>query len=172
MTRNRRENNGDENPGVGLGGLLNSLGGFLDLVSKLSEEGGIQREGEISNDEKGVKAVYGFTVRAGGGGKPRIEPFGNVIKKGGKGPVPSEDREPMVDVFDEEGHLLVVAEMPGVEESDIEFEVEDGTLRISARRADRKYSKQVKLPAPVTMEGAKSAYRNGVLEIELKKEGT
>lgn len=179
MIKGRKVNNGDgeessSDAGVGLGGLLQSLGGFLDLVSKLTDEEGreIRRSGEISDDKKGAKAVYGFTVRAGGPGKPRIEPFGHVIKKGGKGPVASADREPMVDVFDEEDHLLVVAEMPGVEERDINFEVEGETLSISARRGDHRYAKEVQLPASVTMDDAKSAYRNGVLEIELKKTGT
>jgi HSP20 family protein len=176
MIKGRKVNDGDgedasKDAGVGLGGLLQSLGGFLDIVSKLTDDEGreIRRSGEISGGPKGAKAVYGFTIRTGGPGKPQIEPFGNVIKKGSKGPVPSEDREPMVDIFDEEDHLLIVAEMPGVEERDIKFNVDGETLSLSARRGDHRYAKELELSASVTMDGAKSAFRNGVLEIELKK---
>ena len=34
-----------------------------------------------------------------------------------------EVREPIVDVFDEEDHILVIAELPGVSEDKIKIEV-------------------------------------------------
>jgi len=168
--QNSRKNN--DEPGVGLGGLLNSLGGFLDLVSNFAEkQQEIQRSGEVSSEDKNVKAVYGFSVKVGGGGKPTIEPFGNVIKKGSQGPVVDEEREPMVDVFDEEGHVMVVVELPGVGENDIKFVVDGTNLSLSAGRGDRKYSKEIRLPAACTGEGAAAACRNGVFELKLTKVG-
>lgn len=124
----------------------------------------------MSDEKKGTKAVYGFSVRVGGGGQPKIEPFGNVVKNRGSGPVVEDEREPMVDTFDEEGHILVIAEIPGVNESDIRFEVQGDTLSIRARRGERKYVKELQLPAAVTKEGAEVAYRNGILELKLRKE--
>lgn len=154
---------------VGLGGMFRSLGGFLDLISDLAEkEGGeIHRSGELG-DKKGVKAVYGFSVRVGGGGKPLIERFGNV-KDEGEGPVVEEAREPMVDVFDEGDHLLLVAELPGVDVKDIHFEVKDDVLELSAARGDRKYRKEVLLSSPVRVQEATPSYRNGVFELKLPK---
>lgn len=168
----KASDNGSEAPGMGLGGLLQGLGGFIDLVSKLAEQEGatIERQGEMSDEKKGTKAVYGFSVRVGGGGQPKIEPFGNVVKNRGSGPVVEDEREPMVDTFDEEGHILVIAEIPGVNESDIRFEVQGDTLSIRARRGERKYVKELQLPAAVTKEGAEVAYRNGILELKLRKE--
>jgi HSP20 family protein len=168
----KSNDNGSDGGGVGLGGLLQGLGGFIDLVSKLAEQEGstIQREGQFGDEKKGTKAVYGFSVRVGGGGKPQIEPFGNVVKNRGSGPVVEDEREPMIDAFDEEGYVLVIAEMPGVNESDIRFEVEGETLSIRARRGERKYAKEIQLPATVTEEGAEAAYRNGIFELKLKKE--
>jgi HSP20 family protein len=162
-------------PGTGdvnLGGMFRSLGGFLDLLSNLAEKAGevgeFHRSGELGDDQKGVKAVYGFSVRVGGGGQPRIEKFGNV-KDSGQGPVVEEAREPMVDVFDEDEHLLVVAELPGVEAGDIHFEVKDDVLALGATHGDRKYGKEVLLPSAVKADAASSSYRNGVLEIKLPK---
>jgi HSP20 family molecular chaperone IbpA len=71
-----------------------------------------------------------------------------------QGAVVEETREPMVDVFDEGDHLLLVAELPGVEAKDIHYEIEDDVLSLSAVRGERKYRKEVLLPAPVRVKGA------------------
>ena len=156
---------------VSLGGVFRSLGGFLDLLSNLSEqgEGELTRSGELGDDKKGVKAVYGFSVRVGGGGKPLIEKFGNVKDDGQGSAVVEEAREPLVDVFDEGDHLLVIAELPGVDANDIRFEVTEDVLNLSATRGDHKYRKEVLLASAVRAQAAISSYRNGVFEIKLPK---
>jgi HSP20 family protein len=154
----------------GFGGLFKGIGNLFDLVSKMAEEGKEEytRTGEIKGLGEKVKGVYGFNVKMGIGGKPLIEPFGN-IKATEKGPVVAEVREPMVDVFDEEKELVVVAELPGVEEKDIHFKVRDNILDLSAEKGERKYKKEVLLPAQVDAESMKSSYKNGVLEVRLNK---
>lgn len=82
-----------------------------------------------------------------------------------------EEIEPLVDVFDEKDHLRVVAELPGVQEKNIKTEVKRDKLTISAETPDRKYSREVPLPAVVEAEPTKLTYKNGVLEIDLKKKG-
>ena len=75
----------------------------------------------------------------------------------------------MVDVFDEKDHILVIAELPGVSEEEIKIDVEGDILKLTASNKDRKYAKEVLLPAKVKREGMKSIYRNGILEITLPK---
>jgi HSP20 family protein len=152
--------------------MFRSLGGFVDFLSNLAEraeEGGgeFTRRGELGDDKKGVKAVYGFSVRLGAG-KPSIEQFGNV-KRGDQGAVVEEACEPMVDVFDEGDQLVIVAELPGVEAGDIRFEVKDDVLSLSATHGERKYRKEVLLPSAVAARAATSLYRNGVFELKLPK---
>ncbi len=156
---------------AGLGGMFKSLGGFLELLSDLAEKGDgeFSKSGEIGSDKKGMKAVYGFSVRVGGGGKPLIENFGNVKSDRDGSPVVEEAREPMVDVFDESDHLLIVAELPGVSEKDIAFEVKGDILHLSAAHGDRKYQKELLLPSAVKEKGASSSYRHGVYELKLPK---
>jgi HSP20 family protein len=157
---------------AGLGGMFKSLGGFLELLSDLAEkgEGEFTKSGEVGGDgKKGMKAVYGFSVRVGGGGKPLIENFGNVKSDRDGSPVVEEAREPMVDVFDESDHLLIVAELPGVAEKEIHFEVKGDVLHLTANHGDRKYQKELLLPAPVLEKGATSSYRHGVFELKLPK---
>jgi HSP20 family protein len=47
--------------------------------------------------------------------------------------------------------------------------VKEDILELKAEARDRKYSKEVLLPSPVGADSLKSSYKNGVLEIKLKK---
>ncbi len=151
---------------ISFGGLFKGLGNLIDLASKLSEEG-MERKGEIKGLPKGAKGVYGFSIRTLAG-KPVIESFGN-IKETAKGPVVEEVREPMVDVFDEEDHILVIVELPGVSEDEIKVEAVGDVLSLTASDRDRKYAKEILLPGKVKPDSVKTSYKNGVLEIKLEK---
>lgn len=155
---------------VSFAGLFQGIGSLIDLVSQMEEEGQseTQREGTFTSPSGRVKAVYGLTVKTGLGGKPTVEPFGNV-RKTARGPLVQEEREPLVDIFDEKDHLLLVIELPGVEESQISASVEGDILTLSATNGDRKYSKEMILPAGVDASTMKSSYKNGVLEIRISK---
>ena len=168
MTEEKRKVGGEFE--FGFGSLFKGIGNLFDLVSKMTEEGKEEytHTGEIGGLGDKAKGVYGFSVKMGLGGKPVIEQFGN-IKTTERGAVVDEVREPIVDVFDEGEKLVVVAELPGVEEEDIHLEVEDDILNLSAEARDRKYSKEVLLPSPVDAGSMESSYKNGVLEIKLRK---
>lgn len=153
---------------VSFGGLFKGLGTLIDLAATVAEKGEeIRKEGEIRGMPKEAKGVYGFTVRTMGG-KPVVESFGNV-RDTAKGPVVEEVREPMIDVFDEKDHVVVVAEMPGVENEHISIDVKGDTLFLKAGNKDRKYMKEVSLPAPVDAATLKSSYKNGILDIRVSK---
>jgi HSP20 family protein len=153
---------------LNLGGVFRSLGGFIDLLSSLSEQGEISRSGQVEDGKERVKAVYGFSVRVGGDKKPHVAQFGNV-KSDGPAAVVEESREPMVDIFDEDEFVLVVAELPGVSAEDISFELKEDILVLTAAHGERKYRKELLLPCTVDKAEASSSYRNGVFELKLLK---
>jgi HSP20 family protein len=153
---------------IAFGGLFKGIGNLIDLSSKLNEEQS-NRSGEIKGLPRDLKGVYGFRIRTLVGEKPVIETFGN-IKETAKGPVVEEIREPMVDVFDEKDRILVIAELPGVSEDKIKVDLNGDILNISASDKDRKYAKEILLPARVKKESLKISYKNGILEIRLSKE--
>jgi len=64
---------------------------------------------------------------------------------------------------------VVVAELPGVEKEDIELNATEKELIISVDTERRKYYKCLELPAEVDPKSAKASYRNGILEVRLKK---
>lgn len=156
---------------ISLGGLFNGIERLVDLAAELKEAGGeIKKEGELDlgHLRKGMKGVFGFSVRTAVGGKPIVEPFGN-IKKTPKGPIVEEEREPITDVFDEKEEIIVIAEMPGINEEDIKLDLKGDILDISAQSQDRKYHKEVLLLAKVKPETLTSSYKNGILEVKVSK---
>lgn len=157
---------------LGLGGIFKGLGNFIQVLSDLTESGEEEivgeREFQGKGKLKGLKGVYGFSVRVGAGGLPRVESFGN-IRKTERGTVVEEVREPIVDLFDEDSTIQVIAELPGVTSESIELDAQGDILTINAEGEDRKYSKEVLLPTTVDPNSLEKNYRNGILEIRLKK---
>jgi HSP20 family protein len=168
-TRKHDEKSSEGGFELGLGGILKGLG---DLVEKLGDLGRtgeqLSRTGEIHGPGKEVKGIYGFTVKVGlGDDRPRVEPFGNIRQDRESGrTVVQEVREPVVDVFEEKDHILVVAEMPGISVENVQITVEDDLLTISAEGGDKKYRKEVLLPASSTREKTQVTCNNGVVEIK------
>jgi len=155
----------------GIEGIFKGVGDLVDKLSELAEKGeSLSKTGEINfgDKEKGLKGLYGFSFKMGLGGKDiKVEPFGNIHqdKKSGE-PVVEEVREPIVDVFEEKDHTLVVAEMPGISAEDVTVDVKDDVLTISAEKGkDKKYRKEVLLPKAYPRKKMVVSCNNGILEI-------
>lgn len=112
--------------------------------------------------------VYGYSVKIGSDGKPEINQFGNLKPSRG-GPQVKEEREPLVDIVETDGEVHVVAELPGVDKKDIKLQGTEETLTISVDIPQRRYFKEIKLPAKVRVTEAKTGYKNGVLEVTFPK---
>ncbi|MCW3994548.1 MAG: Hsp20/alpha crystallin family protein [Candidatus Bathyarchaeota archaeon] len=113
--------------------------------------------------------VYGYSMKIGPDGKPEIQEFGN-LKKGLRGPPQvKEEREPLIDIVETNGVVRVVAELPGVEKTDIKLHGTEDSLEISVDTPQYKYYKEVQLPVKVSVREATSTYKNGVLEVVLPK---
>ena len=166
--KERHLNNGI---GGGLGGILKGLGDLVEKLGDLEKQGEISRTGSINGPGEQLRGIYGFTVKVGLGDQgPRIEPFGNIRRDADSGRTEVQEvREPMVDILEEEDHLLVLAELPGVGKDDIKVDVKDDVLTITAERGDKKYRKEVLLPCCVPKSKMQVTCNNGVLEIKCPK---
>jgi HSP20 family protein len=93
---------------------------------------------------------------------------------------------PRIDFAETDTELRVAAELPGIEEKDIQVSLDDGVLTIRAERAVEekaedtkevrhvetfhgKYERSLRLPAEVDADGIKAVYRNGILTVTLPK---
>jgi HSP20 family protein len=158
--------------GFGFGGILEGIQKLVEAAAKLKDSGQISQSGEFSVPglgEKG-KGIFGFSIRTLAGGEGhgvKVQPFGNIHKTK-EGLSVEEDREPVVDVLEEGNQIRVIAELPGVSEGDITYEVAGDVLTISTK-GDRSYHAEVLLPNAAETESVESCYNNGVLELKLRK---
>jgi len=92
---------------------------------------------------------------------------------------------PAVDVWETEDELVYAFDLPGVPEDKISVELEDGALTVSAERerseevsGDRFYrferqygtfSRTVSVPQGTTEDAIRADYKDGVLEVHVRK---
>ena len=110
---------------------------------------------------------YGYTMTVSPDGRPIIREYGNVKP----GLVPnSGTREPVVDtiVDEREGSVKLIAEIPGVEKTDIKIVVDNKVVDISAERNEKKYQAKVPLKQKVDEGSANASYKNGILQLAFK----
>jgi HSP20 family protein len=92
---------------------------------------------------------------------------------------------PAVDIYETENELVIKADLPEIDEKELDVRIENNTLTI---RGERKFEQKVKegsylrtertygsfsrsfsLPNTVNTESIKAEYKNGVLTVELPK---
>jgi HSP20 family protein len=140
---------------------------FMDRISRRAARG------ELGQEEQGPY-VYGFSMRVGPDGKPIINEFGNTrppkrLESGEPEKLEATEREPLTDVIECEDSISITLEIPGVEKDDIELTVEEQMVAINVDTAQRKYFKEIPLNIKVDPKTSKATYKNGVLDIILKK---
>jgi len=81
------------------------------------------------------------------------------------------------DVDQRENEVLVRAEMPGFEPDDIDIQLDQNTLTISAEKRSegereqdfRRFYRTITLPAGMDADKVQACYRNGVLELQIPR---
>lgn len=92
---------------------------------------------------------------------------------------------PPVDVYEDEHNITVQAELPGIEEKDLDVRIENNVLTISGERKmeneekkdnfhriERSYGRFTRaftLPSTVDTEHINAAFENGVLKVTMEK---
>lgn len=165
---------------LGLDGLFRGLAQMLQAVNRVTENAPPDESGAVEVSETGsigipaaAQAVYGVSVRVGPRVAPLRRPAAAVRRNARNEPIVVDVREAAADVLDEGDHYLVVVELPGVQEHEIEWNVRDHhTLTIRAASADRNYRKDIRLSEAVDARDAQAVFATGILELKLWKMGT
>jgi len=95
------------------------------------------------------------------------------------------DWNPMVDIYDKDDHIVLQAELPGVDKEHIEIDVKDRVLTLKGERfldntveednyfrrerSFGKFERRFTLPVNVNPEGIKAAFKDGLLKVEIPK---
>jgi HSP20 family protein len=163
-----------ENQRPGLHSIFRSLGDLLQIAAGIAENAGgvttsntVLRAGRTRLTKRAL-GVFDLNLRVGGRGAPVI-PRTKTGRRQEQGP--ADVREPNADVFDEGDFIVVVVEIPGSDPSSLHWSIHEACLlTIRAEADDRKYLKELELPAAVNERAATSRYVNGVLELKLWKQ--
>jgi len=140
---------------------------FRDMERMMSR---MFRDFDYNWIKPGSSFIHGFNIHVGPDGKPHIEQFGNrPLKKSDGERSISDEREPLTDVIEGNEDVSVTVELPGVEKEDINVNVTDQGVEISVDTTQRKYYKQVDFPCDVLPKTTKATYKNGVLDIVIKR---
>jgi HSP20 family protein len=94
-------------------------------------------------------------------------------------------REPLMDLIDEKDQYKVIMEVPGINKEDIDINVTEDSLTVRAEsRTEQKkeekgyyyqerrygsFQRTFRLPGDILPDSASAEYKNGVLEIKMKK---
>ena len=147
---------------------FNNLQKWIELASEIENKKGVRKEGEIKGLPKNLRGAYGINIKTLAD-KSIVETFGN-IKDTHKTPVEKQIKEPLVDIFDEDKLIVVIAELPGVSEQEINIEIKEQILELTALGKERKYSSNIMLPSKVIPSSIKTSHNNEVLKIILQKD--
>ncbi len=108
-----------------------------------------------------------------------------VISRGEDKDMISSTWTPTVDIYENENSLVLTAEVPGVDENNIEIKIEDNTLTLKGERnfeketseenyhrIERSYGsfyRSFSIPRNIDQEKIKAEHDNGVLRITMPK---
>ncbi len=77
--------------------------------------------------------------------------------------------KPLIDIFQEKSWITIIAEIAGFNRETLKINVKDQKITLSAKAKDRRYYKSLNLPKVVIPNVMHTTYKNGVLEIKLRK---
>lgn len=138
------------------------------LIDKMTENLG------PSFNKTPIPLVYGFSVSNNSESGTEIREFGSLPVKStryvfGEKKSFVQKRKPLIDIVEKDDEIYVTAEIPGISKGEIILKATDSFLDLKASHAARTYSECIILPSKVNPESARASYRNGVLEVFLRK---
>jgi len=83
-----------------------------------------------------------------------------------------QEPKPLIDIFQENNYITVVAEIAGFNKDTLKIHVKNQKIILSAKSKERRYYKSLNLPKVVIPDIMYTKFKNGVLEIRLKKAET
>ena len=76
---------------------------------------------------------------------------------------------PLIDIFEGIEDIVVIAGFAGITSENLKIHVNDQRLILNVRGSHQNYYKNLNLPTKVISTNMQTKYKNGVLEIKLKK---
>jgi len=159
-------------------GLLNGLWEFLKGIEELQNKGLEKSNQEEFSTPSGGRGIFDYNIKVGSlkkdnlsirplKGKGKTINLDNVEKES---LMDSVEKDALIDVFDKGNHILIVVELPYIQEKDLNFKVIKNVLKINAKTSKGSIEKEIKIPKGSKVDKIeKVSMKNNILEIKLKK---
>ncbi|MCY6354431.1 Hsp20/alpha crystallin family protein [Clostridium sp. ZS2-4] len=169
-----RHNDRDD---TGIDSIFKGLGKFINIVADMmeNEEDELDISGNINDPSKKTNIVgkYGVNIRLGadkishGNRINNLDKIkDNLIEK--KEQI-EKKMEPAVDIFDQNDKVIVVLEMPGIKEEDIQCKLDEKIIKVRALGNGVFYSKDIKLKFNPSRDKIKTKLNNSIYSIIIDK---
>ena len=121
-------------------------------------------------EKRGEPIVFGFSYRWHSNmDRPEIKFFGNVKPQQPFGIKVDDTVTPVYDVIDKGDHYEIIVELAGAKKEDVNIELKDRTLHITANTKYKKYRHSIPIPADASPSEIKAKINNGILVVTMKK---
>lgn len=154
---------------VGLGGLLGSIGEIIEALSELedAEDGPKSERGRIDRDSFTID--YNYDVNVGLGGDRKRRSGSSDDRSEPERTVDVDDQEDAldhaVDVREYEDEVIVSADLPGVDEDELDIAIEDDASTLSITAGEDVIER---IPLDSQLSVTDVSFKNQILQIRLQ----
>jgi HSP20 family protein len=152
--------------------LIDGLERLADALRSVTDEArDFEQSVSFGGPSDGVEGVVRVELRTGIGEAERASAATDPTARAAA-TEPSDDRpvrRPSVEVEEEDTHLTVVAEMPGVTAEALEWGIDEQALSLRATTPRARYERVVSLPAPVEADAATATVEAGIVTLMLPR---
>lgn len=114
--------------------------------------------------------IYGYKINVGSDENPKVQEFRNHPRElSDENQSISDEPEPLTEIIECDNEISITVEIPEVEKKDIDLKPTENNLEIRADTPYQKYHRNIKLPCKVKPKTTKTTYKNGVLDIIIKR---
>ncbi len=153
-------------------GLVDGLIGFLEMLEEMEKKGLTEKTFSGEKQTADGNAKYGYNVRIGflnPTGKPLGSGVSTVPWKSKRVIKVTElrEKEELIGIEEKNGFTVITVELPTLDEKAVNCTIKENKLKISASAFGGIVEKEISVPEKT--EITKTSFKNGVLELWLKK---
>lgn len=170
---------------LGSDGMFGGVSKIIQQLGALAEKGeqfkrSMEGDSDSSSPAKKMAGSFDYSVRFGTLKKddsvnvapeptsPKANSTKSTATTSARTKPAIETREAEVELFEEDDHLLIVAEMPGVSTDGVELTFTEEGVQIRGTGRISSFTKAIGLPRAFTQEDASITSNNGIVEIRLR----
>ncbi len=80
------------------------------------------------------------------------------------------ENQPLIDIIEDENYIKIYVELPGVKRNEINIRALENEVIIIVKSRNIMFSRSIPLSSKIDPQSSTARFRNGVLEVKLKKE--